>query len=133
MTPTARTLALLRREGFIAAPVERWLPAVGRRCDVWGFGDVLAANPAARVVLIVQATTADHVAARLAKARGRAELAAWLSAGGAFEVHGWRRLGRRWNVRRVAVRTEDLATVEVQALPRRCLRGKTPTETELFE
>ena len=82
MSATARTLALLRREGYIAAPVERWLPVVCRRCDVWGFGDVLAANPTARVVLIVQATTADHVADRLAKARRQPELTAWLRAGG---------------------------------------------------
>ncbi len=59
----------------------RWLPVVCRRCDVWGFGDVLAANPTARVVLIVQATTADHVADRLAKARRQPELTAWLRAG----------------------------------------------------
>jgi hypothetical protein len=82
MTPTARTLALLRRQGYIAAVVERWLPGANRRSDVWGFGDVLAADPAGRVVLLVQATTADHLAARLTKARRRPELAAWLRAGG---------------------------------------------------
>ena len=57
MTPTAHTLALLRREGYIAAVVEKWLPRVNLRQDVWGFGDVLAAHPVGRVVLIVQATT----------------------------------------------------------------------------
>jgi hypothetical protein len=132
LTPTARTLALLRREGFIVAPVERWLPAVNRRSDVWGFGDVLAANPAARTVLIVQATTADHVAGRLAKARTRPELAAWLRAGGAFEVHGWCLRAGRWHVRRVVVRAEDLAAVEVQALPRRRRPGKGERQGLLF-
>jgi hypothetical protein len=117
-------LTLLRRQGFIAAPVERWLPAVNRRADVWGFGDVLGANPSAGGVLLVQATTADHVATRLAKARARPELAAWLLAGGAFEVHGWCRRGGRWHVRRVAVRPEDLAAVEVQPLPRRRRKGE---------
>jgi hypothetical protein len=133
LTPTAWTLALLRREGFIAAVVERWIPGANKRADVWGFGDVLAANPAARVVLIVQATTADHVAARLTKARGRPELAAWLKAGGAFEVHGWCRRGGRWHVRRVAVRPEDLAAVEVQALPRRRRPRKGERQGLLFD
>src|SRR6202022_644362 len=111
MTPTARTLALLRRQGFIAAVVEKWLPRIGLRSDLWGFGDVLAAHPADRVLLIVQSTTVDHVAGRLAKARARPELALWLRAGGMFEVHGWRRRGRRLQVKRVAVRAEDLAAV----------------------
>jgi hypothetical protein len=29
MTPMARTLTRLRARGFIAAPVERWLPRAG--------------------------------------------------------------------------------------------------------
>jgi hypothetical protein len=132
MTPTARTLALLRREGFIAAVVERWLPVVCRRSDVWGFGDVLAANPTARVVLIVQATTADHVANRLTKARGRPELASWLQAGGAFEIHGWRRHGGRWHVRRVAVRAEGLGAVETRPPTRGRGGRKAPKQGELF-
>jgi hypothetical protein len=104
---------------IIATPVERWLPAAKKRSDTWGFGDVLAANPAARVAPIVQARTADHVAARLAKARARPELAVWLQAGGAFEVWSWCRRAGGWHVRRVAVRPEGLAAAEVQALPRR--------------
>jgi hypothetical protein len=31
MTPTARTLDLLRREGYFAVVCESWLPAVRRR------------------------------------------------------------------------------------------------------
>jgi hypothetical protein len=119
MTPTARTLAMLRRLGFIAAPVERWLPGVNRRSDVWGFGDVLAADPASRVVLLVQATTVDHVAARLTKARGRPELASWLAAGGSFEVWGWALRAGRWHVRRVAVHAKDLAAAVTADLSRR--------------
>jgi hypothetical protein len=34
MSPTARTLALLRREGYIASSVERFLPRVNRRRDL---------------------------------------------------------------------------------------------------
>jgi hypothetical protein len=77
MTPTARTLAFLRRAGYLAAVVESWLPHTFRRRDLFGFADV-------------------------------PELAEWLKAGGAFEVHGWAKRKNRWTVRRVPVRPEDL-------------------------
>jgi hypothetical protein len=41
MTTIGRTLTLLRRYGFIAAVVERWIPRIDRRRDLWSFADVL--------------------------------------------------------------------------------------------
>jgi hypothetical protein len=122
---------MLRREGFIAAPVERWLADAGLRVDVWGFGDILAAHPDVGMVLLVQATTADHAAHRLNKARSRPELALWLRAGGAFQVHGWTRRDGRWHVRRVALRPDDLAGVVLAAPPRQ-RRRKGERQPELF-
>jgi hypothetical protein len=58
------------------------------RQDLFGFADVLAFHPRDRLCLLVQVTTADHVTHRLAKAEGCPQLAAWLKAGGRFEVHG---------------------------------------------
>ena len=96
MTPTARTLAHLRRLGYLAAVVELWIPGATVRRDLFGFADVLAVHPRDRLFLLVQATTTDHAAHRLGKAKARPELLAWLKAGGAFEVHGWtRRAGQR--------------------------------------
>jgi hypothetical protein len=101
-------LTYLRRLHWQAAIVEYWLPYVRVRRDLWHFADVLAVHPRDRQFLLVQSTTAANVAARLAKAKARPELAAWLKAGGLFEVHGWRRVGHRWGVRRVSVTGEDL-------------------------
>jgi hypothetical protein len=115
MTPTARTLALLRRCGYVAAVVERWLPLVNLRRDLFGCADVLA--------------VAAHVAHRLAKAKGRPALRTWLSAGGAFEVWGWARRGQRWAVRRVAVRGDELRCVTLDTPPRRRRSARQP---ELF-
>jgi hypothetical protein len=119
MTPTARTLAYLRRLGYLAAAVERWIPGANVRADLWHFADVLAVHPRDRLFLLVQATTTDHAAHRLGKAKARPELLAWLKAGGAFEVHGWTRRSGRWHVKRVAVVTADLTGIVLCAPPRR--------------
>jgi hypothetical protein len=132
MTPTARTLALLRRQGFqLAAPVERWIPGANVRKDLFGVADVLAVHPRDRVFLLVQATSADHVAHRLRKARARQELALWLKAGGRFEVWGWFKRAGRWTVKRVEIRGEDLVDVVLCApRPRRTRKGE--RQRELF-
>jgi hypothetical protein len=125
MTPTARTLNLLRREAFLVAVVESRVPHVGVRRDLWHFADVLAVHPRDGLFLLVQVTTAAHVAHRLAKAKSRPELAVWLRAGGRFEVHGWWDRGGRWAVRGVEVKGEDLADVVLAApRPRRARKGE---------
>ena len=75
MSPTARSLSWLRREGFIVAVVEKWNPFAGIRQDVWGIADVLACHPRDRLILLVQTTSASNVSHRLQKARARPELA----------------------------------------------------------
>jgi hypothetical protein len=125
MTPTARTLALLRREGYIAAVVERWLPVANVRRDLFDCIDVLGVKPG-EPTIGVQATTAGHVAHRLAKAKALPQLRTWLACGHVFEVWGWALRAGRWTVRRVAVRGEELQAVEMAPRPRplRARRGE---------
>jgi hypothetical protein len=132
MTPTARTLAHLRRLGYVATVVERYLAHAQRRRDAFG-ADVLAAHPGEGVLLLVQATTAGHVAARLSKARMLPDVAAWLRAGGLWECWGWSCQAGRWHVRRVALRPEDLATIVIQAPPRRRRPQKGERQRMLFD
>jgi hypothetical protein len=117
MTPTARTLACLRRNGYAAAAVERWLPGVGRRRDLFGCIDLVAVRQGVPGVLGVQATTTANLSARVRKAQGRAELRTWLAAGNGFECWGWERRNGRWHVRRVEIRAGELAAVPID-LPR---------------
>ena len=117
MTPTARTLVYLRRQGYLTAVVESWIPHANLRRDLWHFADVLAVHPRDKVFLLVQVTTTAHVAHRLAKAKSRPELAAWLRAGGRFIVHGWRSCDGKWLLRQVEVQGQDLHDV-VLASPR---------------
>jgi hypothetical protein len=111
MTPTSRTLRLLRQSGYIAAVVERWIPKIDRRSDLWHFGDILAVHPVRRDFLIVQTTSIGNISSRIAKSRAQPELGIWLHAGGRFEVHGWTHAGK---VKRVEVLVDDLATVVIE-------------------
>jgi hypothetical protein len=81
MTPTARTLAHLRRLGYLAASVERWIAQAGKKIDLFGIGDVLAVHPRERSVLLVQCTSDDDVSDRLMRVKARPELPHLLAAG----------------------------------------------------
>jgi hypothetical protein len=118
-SPTARSLALLRRRGFVADVCERWLAQAGIRRDLFGCIDLVAVHPRENGVLGIQATTASNLSARLRKAVGLPALKTWLAAGNRFEVWGWSKHGRRWHVKIVALRPSDLAAIVVEAPPRR--------------
>jgi hypothetical protein len=133
LTPTARSLAYLRRLGYVADPVERFIAAINRRRDFLGCIDIIAASPRDRAILALQVTSLAHVGDRLKKAVGKPELAAWVQAGALFEVWGWARRGQRWFLKRVAVKPEDLAAVVVQSIPRRRYRPKPATQPTMFD
>ncbi len=127
-SPTARTLARLRRLGYAAGVVERFIAGAGEggrgiRRDLFGCIDLVAVK-AGCPVLGVQATTAGHVGARVAKARAVPDLRAWLGAGAMFEVWGWERRPSGWAVKVVRLRAEDLAAVVIEAPPRRRPRSR---------
>ena len=89
-SPTARTLAELRKRGYIVAVVERWNPYARIRQDLFGFIDVLAIKSDPPEVLAVQATSGSNHAARVRKILEECENAApWLRAGGRIEVWAW--------------------------------------------
>ncbi len=122
MSPTTRSLALLRREGWLPAVVEKWLPRVNLRRDLWHFADLLAVHPGQRRFLLVQTTTLGNLAARLKKVKSRAEAGQWLAAGGLIEVHGWCLRNGRWCCKRVKLRADD-ATI-IADPPRQRRRSK---------
>ena len=92
--PTARTLEALRKEGYSAHVVEKWIPQTRRRSDLFGFIDIVAIKED-RPILGVQATSTSNISSRIAKALSIPELRVWLSCGAEFEVHGWSKRGRR--------------------------------------
>lgn len=112
-SPTQRSLAKLRAEGWTAATVERWNPHVKIRQDLWGFGDLLCFK--GDEVLIVQTTSGSNLLARVAKIRMLPVADDWLrSEHRKIVVHGWLRKGPRgkrktWRCREVCVKRRATA------------------------
>ncbi len=99
-SPTARTLAEMRKRGYLVQVVEKWIPAVRRRQDLYGFIDVLAIREGE--IVGVQATSGDNVASRVAKIAEHEHVGAVRKAGIRILVHGWRRnAAGRWVLREV--------------------------------
>jgi hypothetical protein len=107
MTPTQRSLKLLRAEGFTVAIVEKWNPYARVRQDLFGFADIIAVHPGRRKILLVQTTTASNKAARKKKAEGLAAMRAWTEAGGEVELHGWKKKAGRWQCSRGTIEAAD--------------------------
>ncbi len=131
-SPTGLTLAHLRKNGFLPTVVERWLPRVNRRADAFGFADILAIDLRQPGLLLVQCTSLHNVSSRLAKARSKPELAAWLKAGGKFWVMGWYKRAGAWRVKVVEIRAGDLQPIPLQQPARRGRKSRQP-ELPLFD
>ena len=119
MTPTARTLAYLRKLGYEAAVVEKWNMYARIRQDLFGCVDVVGIRPDQNGVLGIQATTTSNQAARLAKAMSIPHLRTWLQAGNTFQVWGWAKKGAKGKRKlwEVSIRNVTLAELPFSAAP----------------
>lgn len=102
-TPTQKSLAKMKRLGYVCAIVERWNAHAGIRQDLFGFIDILAVGPVGTVA--VQSTSKSNFSSRYGKITGRhvpkdkkeedrmlkvrENVLACLSAGWSIEIHGW--------------------------------------------
>jgi hypothetical protein len=114
MTPTARTLAKLRADGYTAEVVERWNPHARVRHDLFNIADILAVRGAE--TLAVQVTAGSCVSARVTKLRASAALPLLCGAGWRVEVHGWRKVKRGDKATRWACRVVDMGVQYARAL-----------------
>ena len=97
-SPTQKTLAKLRKEGYLCAVVEKFNPFVKVRQDLFSFIDILALKPGQKT-LAVQTTTDNHVAERVAKIKVSKNYAMVKLSGWKVQVHGWKKKGNRWELR----------------------------------
>lgn len=114
MSPTQRSLARLRKEGWTVCSVEKWIAAIKQRKDAFGFGDLLAVRVGVPGATLVQATGGSaNFSHRLNKIKGIAEAGIWLAAGNKIALHCWRKVGARgkrkmWECREMDVTSEIL-------------------------
>lgn len=87
MSPTQRTLAEMRKRGYLCEVVERWNPHARVRNDLYGFIDVLCI--ADTETIGVQATSGSNVSARVKKIADAENTARVRSAGWRILVQGW--------------------------------------------
>jgi len=107
-SPTKRTLAHLRKLGYIAAVAERWNPHARIRQDLLGFIDVIALRADKPGVLAIQCTSRSNLSSRRAKVVSLPTAKEWLAAGNRVEVWGWAKQGNLWHVKRVKIYLADL-------------------------
>lgn len=113
MSPTQRSLALLRERGYLCAVVERFVrfPPPGHRVDLWGIGDILAVKPGE--TLLVQCTTTG-TAERVRKIAENENTLKLLLVPWKIEVWGWRKVGprgkaKRWECREIPITAGSFA------------------------
>lgn len=102
VTPTQRSLAYLREQGYHCEVVEKWNSFTKQRKDLWGWCDILAIRRGE--VLAVQ-VTASAVSDRIKKIMASDTLALVREAGIRIEVHGWRKNSKG----RYVMRIEDIS------------------------
>lgn len=100
-SPTQRTLALLRKQGYTAAVVEKWNPHAKIRQDLFGVIDIVAIGNGE--TLGVQCTSYPNVSSRVKKIEACEALPELRKSGWRLLVHGWRKPKHRWEVREVEV------------------------------
>lgn len=108
MSPTQRTLALLRKTWPLVEVTEKWNSFTKTRKDLYGFVDCLAVRQDS--ILAVQTTSGSNVSARLTKMQLLPSVVHWLAdwPRRRILIHGWRKVGARgkrklWECREVEV------------------------------
>lgn len=108
-SPTARTLAELRKRGYLCDVTERWIPGANIRRDWAHLWDVIACRDGQDAhILGIQCTSASNLAKRVNKVAYSPALRVWKAAGGRGECWGWSKKGSKgkrkvWEVRVVQV------------------------------
>lgn len=105
VSPTQRSLKLMRAEGYTCQVVEHWVPSAKVRRDLFGFIDILCLHPERRVV-VVQTTTASNMASRRRKILAHENLEIVQAQGWRVELHGWQKKAR-WECRREIIWWRD--------------------------
>jgi hypothetical protein len=135
-SPTSRTLDRLKKHGYHASVVERYVAPCRQRFDCFGFGDVAAIRRDQPGVLLIQATSGSNLAARVSKIMDLEAAKDFLLSGNRIECWGWVKKGKQgarklWavNVRRIVYadlnwEVSDESELEINAPPTPLAAGR---------
>lgn len=99
VTPTQRSLKRMRDMGYLCDVVERWIPRVNIRKDLFGFIDLVGIGENGEW-LLVQATSASNCASRVNKIAEHENIARVRKANARIEVWAWgKRADGKWACR----------------------------------
>ena len=99
MSPTQRSLAYLREQGYRCWIVERYCHYSKRRIDLWNCIDILAIGNGETIG--VQTTSRGNVAARVKKIEENEYYPELIKSGWKIHCHGWGRLKSGWTLKLV--------------------------------
>lgn len=97
VSPTQLSLKFLRAEGYTVEVVEHYNYFTKRRKDLFGIIDILALRD--DETLAVQTTSYSNMSARASKIAEAETIDAIRKAGWTFLIHGWHKVGHRWQVK----------------------------------
>lgn len=100
-SPTARTLNMLREDGWTCDVVERWIPGAMIRKDFLGLLDIIAIRR--DQTLGVQCTSGSNLSARIKKLSESPNLSKLRMAGWRIEAWGWRKTRDGWGAKVVDI------------------------------
>lgn len=111
MSPTQLSLALLRRQGWTVAIVERWNAHAHIRQDLFGFADLLAMQPGFGFIAI-QCCAASSNSKRVDKIKAEPRARTFIESQGKVYVHSWAKRGPRgkakhWSVSETEIELKD--------------------------
>lgn len=106
-SPTQRSLALLRAQGYIVQVVERWQHFARVRIDLFNGIDIVAIREHGLGVLGVQTTSRSNLSARRKKLLAEPRMRLWVACGNQLHLHGWKKVKGRWQVVEEALKIGD--------------------------
>lgn len=101
-TPTQNSLERMRKQGYFCWITEHYNYFAKKRQDLFGFIDILCLR--GQEIIGLQTTSYSNISARVKKIRGYENLKVVLAAGIKIVVHGWRKVGTRWECKEVEVK-----------------------------
>jgi hypothetical protein len=107
-SPTERSLAKIRKDGYTAAVTEHWNAFARIRQDLFGFIDIVAIKDTEPGVIGIQTTSKGNMQARILKIKREPVAKVWLASGNRIIVDGWLKKGLRYELTQYEITPDNI-------------------------